>query len=285
MRKFFDQFLTDLADNDGKVRLIIADVGDFPLFSRKHREKFLNVGVSESNAVGIAAGLAFEGYRVFVYGISSFFLYRAYEQLKYSVSYWKQPVTFVGVGFGWKYFFIGAGHFCPDDIGLARGLPGFRIHTPYCLDGLIKVLSNSGKEPEYLRLTANIVDAEIPFSTPNSDIVLLTYGEMVKTCQSVVWELRVDHAVNLDFIALEDLNDETISAVVKMLSDKRVIVIEDQYVNDGLTSILWENGCRVMLHIGLPIHSVLVAESRSDLVKAYGMDKDSIIRCVLERLA
>ena len=47
MRKWLDIYLSELAKTDSKVRLLIADVGDFPCFSKEHPDKFINVGVSE----------------------------------------------------------------------------------------------------------------------------------------------------------------------------------------------------------------------------------------------
>ena len=106
MRKWVDKYLTEVANNNDNIKLIIADVGDFPLFSSLHPKKFINAGVSESNAIGLAAGLSSEGFQVSVYGVSSFFLYRAYEQLKFSVAYWKKNITFIGVGFHWNWTFL-----------------------------------------------------------------------------------------------------------------------------------------------------------------------------------
>ena len=53
MRKWVDRYLSEVADANNKVKLIIADVGDFPEFAKRHPEQFINAGVSESNAVEI----------------------------------------------------------------------------------------------------------------------------------------------------------------------------------------------------------------------------------------
>jgi transketolase len=280
MRKYVDIYLSELADVDSNVRLLIADVGDFPVFLENHSDKFINVGVSESNTIGIAAGLASEGYRVFVYGVSSFFIYRAYEQFKYSVSYWQQPVTFIGVGFGWKYYFIGAGHFCPDDILLMRGLPHMIIYTPYTLKGLKTIISNAGKSPAYLRITANIVERDIA-PDYQKEILIMTYGEMTQVCLNVANSLKCDFGLNVGLIALESLPSDSLSAHLSELIGKSIVVVEDQCSHGGLSSILKEMGVDVHLHICLPLLSTKIAKSRAGLVHLYGLDQSSIVEQIL----
>ena len=149
MRQSADEILTELAYEDTNIRLIIVDIGEFPLFEKNHADKFLNIGVAESNAPGIAAGLASEGMRVYIYGVSGFLLYRAFEQIKISIAYWKQPVTILGSGFGWKYSFIGRGHFTPDDIAIMRLMPNMEILTPCKEETLKSMLYKKTDNPRY----------------------------------------------------------------------------------------------------------------------------------------
>lgn len=283
MRKWVDTYLTELANEDSSIRLLIADVGDFPLFSQRHPDKFINVGVSESNCIGIASGLSFEGLRVFVYGVSSFFLYRAYEQLKYSVSYWRRNVTFIGVGFGWKYFNIGAGHFCPDDIALVKSLPFFRVSVPSTLKQLLASLRDTENSPKYIRLTANILpDGEESDTVVDSaDMVIATYGEMVILCREVVKAINSSGDVSIGLMSIQSIDNEAISDLAERLGDKKVVVVEDHINQGGLFSRLLEKNVKVCGHINLPLCPDKVAETRQSLVKLYGMDKESIINYIM----
>lgn len=276
MRKWLDVYLSELAKTDSKVRLLIADVGNFPCFSKEHPDKFINVGVSESNCIGIAAGLSYEGLRVFVYGVSSFFLYRAYEQLKYSVSYWKRNVTFIGVGFGWKYFNIGAGHFCPDDISLVRALPFFQIETPYKLSQLNSIIKKEVRSPQYIRLTANILPEETEIDFMPTNTVVVTYGEMVKTCVLLTKRVFAETGRRIGLYALDNLNDETITTILPQLKGKKVIVIEDHIIQGGLSALLCEKNVAVTRSINLPTCPDKIASSRIELLKSYGFDETAL---------
>lgn len=281
MRKWVDKYLSEIADTNNKIKLIIADVGDFPEFSKKHPEMFVNAGVSESNAVGVAAGLASAGYIVYIYGVSSFFLYRAYEQFKYSISYWHKNVTFIGVGFGWKYFNIGIGHFCPDDILLVQGLPYFEIHTPYNLTQLNKLLQQSSDNPRYIRLTANIVYDGLNKHSSNKPIFITCYGEMVEACESVVKSLNTQ-GYNVGIIPFSCLDKNKIVNEIQNYVQSKFIVIEDQCEFGGLYPILRDINSNILLHICLPLLPNLVSSSRKGLLKGYKLDEDSITNRIKE---
>lgn len=284
MRKWVDKYLAEIASNNSNTRLIIADVGDFPKFADKHPDKFINAGVSESNAIGLAAGLASEGYHVYVYGVSSFFLYRAFEQLKYSIAYWRKNVSFIGVGFGWKYFNIGIGHFCPDDILLIQSLPNFEIHTPYKLSQLREVLSLETHYPRYIRLTANIVDEDYCDSnTFNNDYLVITYGEMVTTAINVVSRLRNSN-IQVGIISLQNLDYYYVKERLPSLTSTPVIVIEDQCNRGGLLPILKDIDVNVEHYFGLPLLPDKVADSRESLVQMYGLDVDTIVEILSSKL-
>lgn len=278
MRKYVDIILSQIADGDSRTRLVIADVGDFPIFSQNHKDKFINVGVSESNAIGIAAGMASEGLRVYVYGISSFFLYRAYEQLRFSVSNWNQNVTFIGVGFGWKYYSIGYGHFCPNDIALIQSLPNFKILTPFTINQLSEYLSETPESPQYLRITANIVSNDELVSDQCKQYVLISYGEMVKTTIAIYKEIAKSAPIGI--VTLSTLNRDSVALLLSEFHNCIFIVIEDQSLGGGISEILIELDKPIGLHVHLPAKTDRVALSREILVQEYGFDKDTIITLI-----
>lgn len=277
MRKWVDKYLTEVANNNDNIKLIIADVGDFPLFSSLHPKKFINAGVSESNAIGLAAGLSSEGFQVFVYGVSSFFLYRAHEQLKFSVAYWKKNITFIGVGFGWKYYNIGIGHFCPDDILLVQTLPSMDIYTPYLLSQLKKVLNEQCINPRYLRLTANIVEEDACVKFPNKEFVIVSYGEMVKSCLKVIKQIN-EIGFDIGFVALDNLKDDYVSLSLAPFKKSTVIVVEDQCKRGGIFPQLLEKDFYRVHRIGLPLLPDKVANTREELLEMYGLDDHSICK-------
>ena len=71
MRNAFVSILTELAEKNDKIVLLTADVGYkiFDDFSNKFPDRFYNVGIAEANMVGMASGLALEGFKVFIYSM------------------------------------------------------------------------------------------------------------------------------------------------------------------------------------------------------------------------
>lgn len=278
MRKLLDKILTEIADVDNTMRLIVADIGSFKTFRSKHPNQFINVGVSETNAIGVAAGLASEGMRVFVFGISGFILYRAYEQIKYSVGYWNQPICIIGTGFGWQNYFIGRGHFTPDDIALMRMIPNMKIYTPINENDLIDCLQDRKDCPKYIRIyegktCSDIIGKQICES--NNNTVVITYGKMAKICMKVVGDLK-EQGFDIGIIGLNTLSQECVLQLLPEIINKKIIVIEDHCAIGGLGALMRENGIHINCHLHLPIITEEIAESENELLSLYNMDYTSI---------
>lgn len=111
-RGYFAGQLYERMKDDPKIMVITADLGyamldkikqDFP-------DRFINVGASEQTALGVAVGLALEGYKPFVYTITSFFL-RAAETISLYLEHEKIPVRLVGGGRDDDYKHDGYSHY------------------------------------------------------------------------------------------------------------------------------------------------------------------------------
>jgi transketolase len=125
MRKTLHRFLSRLNRDD--VYLLHCDMWGFPT-----KGNVINCGVQEPNMVNIAAGLASTGNKVIVYGVAGFVLYKAYEQMKFSVKGWadkKGSIIFVNAGHNGCYSECGRGHMIDDDYMLCSAL-GIPMHTP-----------------------------------------------------------------------------------------------------------------------------------------------------------
>nr|WP_283810572.1 transketolase C-terminal domain-containing protein [Bradyrhizobium sp. BR2003] len=91
---------------------------------------FLNLGVMEQCAAGVAAGLASCGHKVFVVGIASFVTMRAYEQIRTVLSHGNYDVKVVGLWSGLYYTFQGHTHVPHEDISIMRTLDNVSIYCP-----------------------------------------------------------------------------------------------------------------------------------------------------------
>lgn len=156
MRTTFVKTLAVLAERDPNILLLTGDLGFTVLeeFRDTFPAQFLNAGVAEQNMMGVAAGLAMSGKRVFVYSIVPFCTYRCLEHIRNDICYHNVPVCIVGIGGGYSYGHMGATHHALEDIAVMRSLPNMIVACPgdpLETEALVRAIA-AQKQPSYLRL-------------------------------------------------------------------------------------------------------------------------------------
>ncbi len=156
MRKAFIKTLLEEAKNNPNIFLVTGDLGYGVIdeFSRTLPEQFINAGISEQAMMGMAAGLASEGKKVFVYSIGNFSTLRCLEQIRNDVCAMNNSVVIVSVGAGYAYGSQGYTHHAIEDIAVMRALPNLEILLPSDPEEsrvITRYLCNSNS-PAYLRL-------------------------------------------------------------------------------------------------------------------------------------
>lgn len=156
MRDTFVETLLEVAKKDSNVILITGDLGFGVLekFEKALPNQYINAGVAEQAMLGLAAGMASTGKRVFVYSIGNFPTVRALEQIRNDICYMNNPVVIVSVGAGYSYGSQGYTHHALEDIAVMRALPGMDVVTPadpFETVELTRYLAGSSK-PSYIRL-------------------------------------------------------------------------------------------------------------------------------------
>src|SRR3954466_13969503 len=123
-------------------------------FGKKFPDRFFNVGIAESNLVGVAGGLAGAGKTPVVASFAAFIMCNAYDQLRMSVTYPRQNVKVVGSHAGISIGEDGASPMGMEDVALACALPGFVVivpaDEPSCRSATKAMLQHQG--PVYLRV-------------------------------------------------------------------------------------------------------------------------------------
>jgi transketolase len=156
MRNTFIDELITAAEKADNIVLVVGDLGFGVVegFSQRFPNRFFNAGVAEQNMMGLAAGLASEGFHVFVYSIANFPTFRCAEQIRNDVAYQNLPVTVVAVGGGLAYGNLGYSHHAVQDYALMRLMPSMLIAAPgdpmevrACVRYLV-----DHPQPSYLRL-------------------------------------------------------------------------------------------------------------------------------------
>jgi transketolase len=156
MRNSFIDELCKLARQKKNIVLMVGDLGYSVVepFMNEFPDRFINAGIAEQNMAGVAAGMASEGYHIFMYSIANFPTFRCAEQIRNDIAYHNLPVTIVSVGGGLAYGALGYSHHAVQDYALMRCMPNMLIAAPgdplevrECMRYLV---NNPG--PSYLRL-------------------------------------------------------------------------------------------------------------------------------------
>src|SRR6202795_4164303 len=155
-REAFGLALAKVGEQYADVVVVDGDVHNSTrtdFFAKKFPERFFNVGIAESNLVGVAAGLSCCGKRAWLASFAAFVMCNAYDQLRMSVAFPNLDVKVVGTHTGISIGEDGPSQMGIEDVSLACSLPNFtvvvpadEISTTKAVQALAKI-----KTPAYLR--------------------------------------------------------------------------------------------------------------------------------------
>jgi transketolase len=158
MRREFSDAIEKIALEDEKIVFITGDLGYNALENLQSTlgNRFINAGVAEQNMVGLAAGMAYKGFKVFCYSIAPFVVYRCWEQFRNDVCLHNLPVFLVGNGGGYGYGIMGSTHHAIEDLAGLSSLQNVKCWIPAFADEVelfVNQIVADGR-PAYLRLGA-----------------------------------------------------------------------------------------------------------------------------------
>src|SRR3977135_452604 len=133
VREAFGSALAQLGETDSNIVVVDGDVHNSTrtdLFAKKFPARFFNVGIAESDLIGVAAGLASSGKRSWVASFAAFIMCNAYDQLRMSVAFPFLDVKVVGTHAGISIGEDGPSQMGIEDVGLACSLPNFTVVVP-----------------------------------------------------------------------------------------------------------------------------------------------------------
>ena len=253
-RKAFTESIEELAANNKKIYMICTDsrsgvtAGDF---AEKYPARFIEAGIAEQNAIGVAAGLAAAGKTAFVAGPACFLAARGYEQIKIDVAYNNSDVKIIGVSAGASYGPLGGTHTALHDFACMRALPNLEIFAP--CDGaqtaqITRYLASSGK-PAYMRFGRGDVGAVYPSGenfdihkaklvAEGGDIAIIACGEMVARAKKAA-ELLARDGVFARVIDMFCLKPADTGAICKAAREtKAIITMEEHSIHGGLGELV-----------------------------------------------
>src|ERR1700677_4970403 len=156
MRATCQNMVYDLAKRDKRVIFIGSDLSPGLLADMKKEmpERWYMEGITEANVIGMAAGLAMEGFIPYVNTIANFITRRCYEQVAIDLCLHKLPVRLIGNGGGLVYAPLGPTHLAIEDISIMRALPNMTVTAACDADEMSRLMHASlhWPQPLYIRL-------------------------------------------------------------------------------------------------------------------------------------
>ena len=301
-RKSFTDTLLSLAREDRDIVALATDSrGSVTLtdFANELPEQFVECGIAEQNAVGISAGLAHIGKKVFCCGPACFYTARSLEQVKVDLAYSQCPATILGVSGGVAYGALGTTHHSLHDVAVLRTFPGMTVVLP-CdarqTAKLVKILVDH-PYPAYVRVGRAAVpdvyendDFEFELGKAQvlhegNDLTIVAAGETVWHALEAAKTLEAEHGVKARVLDCSSIKPFDHEAVRKAAAETgRIITVEEHSIYGGLgaivTETLAENPVPVKI-LGIPDENVIHAKSL-EIFDYYGFNAKGIVKQALE---
>jgi transketolase len=293
VRNAFIDELCMAAEKDTSIWLLTADLGFSVLepFINKFPDRYLNVGVAEQNMMGVAAGLALSGKRVFAYSIANFATLRCFEQIRNEIVYHGANVTIVGVGGGFAYGAQGYTHHGLEDLAVMLTLGEIDVTAPAdafevrCV--VRKSLAHDG--PTYMRLAkageepvhSSVPDGERgkPFSLiEGTDALIVATGCLVQEALAAA-HLLTDQGINTAVWScpwLSPFDNESLLSAVRRFP--LVLSAEEGVTSGGLGAQFNQvsassSGSRArVINAGIPHNMKHIVAKRETILKEIKLD-------------
>lgn len=251
----FAQTLMELAANDRDILVVTSDSrgsGRVTPFAEKYPDQIVEIGIAEQNLVGVSAGLASAGKKVFVVSPACFLTARALEQIKNDVAYSDHPVKVIGISAGVSYGALGTTHHSLHDFAALQAINNIDIVAPADNFETTQAIRAAVHHPRpiYIRFGKKpMPDIHAPNAhfeigkaiqlTPEReryDVALIATGETVAPTYLASRKLE-EQGITCCVLSLHSLRpfDE---GAVRQASERSsmVITVEEHSVNGGLGS-------------------------------------------------
>lgn len=294
IRQAFGDTIFALAKNNKNIYVVSMDLKSalyLGKFADTFPDRFVECGVAENNAAGIAAGIAKTGKTVFLCSFACFSPGISWNTVKQSICYNNANVKIIGSHAGLLSTDLGATHQMMEDLSLMRSLPNMEVFSPLDTIETEKIISavavSSG--PAYVRLvranTPVMFNNKLAFTIGKShvlksgqDITILGHGPILFEA----FAAQSPKGPSLEIINCSSIKPLDQSTILKSaLKTGRVIVIEDHQKNGGLgeavaSLLLSENvNCR-FIHLAVDNQFGRSAKSFVELYNYYGIGQKSL---------
>jgi transketolase len=305
LREAYGQALVELAASNPRVVALDADLMSstkMDRFAQRFPERFFQVGISEADLIGVAAGLAREGFIPFASSFAIFATGKAYDQIRQSVCYSGNPVKIVASHAGLQSGAEGASHQALEDLALMRALPRMTVIVPGDAIEARKAIFAAAEwpGPVYIRLDRQgwpvLFDDSYEFRIGRSarlcegaDLTIIACGSLLWPALAAADTLAADgiSARVVDMATIKPLDEDSVIAAAAETG--AIVTAEEHQINGGLGEAV----ARVVAtHRPVPMEFVAVNDAFgasgaiAELMARYGLTASNVIssaRTVLAR--
>jgi len=303
-RDIIGDTLCEMAAEDNAVWALTSDCGgNLQRFAKEFPDRYVDTGIAEQSAAGIAAGLALDGAIPHIMGMAPFVTMRCFEQNRTDIGYQNLPVRIIA-SCGGMTSMGGSTHYAMEDISIMRSIANMSvvsISDPLMAGEALRV-GRLHKGPIYVRLALGRSDPVIyePGSLAfqfgkglvvreGNDAAILTHGAMVNHAMAVSDALKPEGigVRVVDMLSLKPIDEELILRSVKETGC--ILVWEDHFLTGGLGSIAAEimlkNGTypAAFKQLGIPELYPGFGPDKA-LYGKYGMDDASAVAVIRDML-
>jgi len=298
----FSATLQKLARHDRDIIVVTSDSrgsGKLVPFGQSFPDQIVEVGIAEQNLVGVAAGLASAGKKVFAVSPACFLTARALEQIKNDVAYSNNAVKLIGISAGVSYGALGSTHHSLHDFAVLRTINNLIVVAPadnFETEQAIMLAAETDL-PVYLRFGKKsmplLSTEETTFEfgkgrviKEGSDLVIIATGETVAPALEASEKLQKESGIEATIVSMHTIKPLDYNLIAKVAADgKPIITVEEHSVYGGLgeacASFLLENNFRNRFKIiGIP-DEYTVTGSQQEIFNHYGISGDGITAAAL----
>lgn len=300
----FADTLLELGKHDRNVIVVTSDSrgsGKLVPFGETLPDQIVEVGIAEQNLVGISAGLASTGKKVFAVSPACFVTTRSLEQIKNDVAYSNNSVRVIGISAGVSYGALGSTHHSLHDYAALRAInnidivaPADNLETREAVKALIDyptpIYMRLGKKP-MLNLHDPSTRFEIGKAIPirhGTDVTFISIGEPTSRAVEAAAVLA-EQGISCGVVSMHTLKPFDTPTLLDVASQSRALItVEEHSVYGGLgervISILAEHRLCVPLKIvGIP-DEYTITGSQFEIFDHYGISKDGLAQTARELL-
>ena len=296
------QVLLEEARTDSNIVVLCSDSrGSASLtpFAEQYPEQFIEVGIAEQDLVGISAGLAKCGKKVFAASPACFLTTRSYEQCKVDVAYSNVNVTLIGISGGISYGTLGMSHHSAQDIAAMAAIPNMRVYLPSDRYQTVKLVQSLLKDqkPAYIRVGRNPVEdiyteEDCPFQLDQAVVLeegnqalIIACGEMVRPAYEAVNSLR-EKGISVGLLDMYCVKPIDEKAILRAASGvKGIVTVEEHSPYGGLGSmvaqIIGKHCPKKVVNLSLPDEPVISGTSK-EVFDYYGLNAEGIVAQIME---